>query len=188
MFLRSGSWTGVSRGPLKTSFHSAFSSSSSCSNLGSVDDLDKNTRNLYDGLLAEDRGCLARSITLVESSKRAHALEARKLMTCIEKHLHDTKDHQHGFRLGLSGPPGKIIYHNSPNMLINVNDNVNVYVNLGAGKSTFIEAFGRSLTAGGHKVAVLAVDPSSGTTGGSLLGDKTRMQELTRDPNVTYYC
>lgn len=60
---------------------------------------------------------------------------------------------------------------------------------IGAGKSTFIEAFGRSLTARGNKVAVLAVDPSSGTTGGSLLGDKTRMHELTRDPNVReYFC
>src|SRR5512147_494553 len=45
----------------------------------------------------------------------------------------------------------------------------------GAGKSTFIEALGRRLTAEGHRVAVLAVDPSSCTTGGSILGDKTRM-------------
>ncbi|KAG0419979.1 hypothetical protein HPB47_003764 [Ixodes persulcatus] len=52
----------------------------------------------------------------------------------------------------------------------------------GAGKSTFIETFGKFLTASGHRVAVLTVDPSSATTGGSLLGDKTRMPELTRDP------
>jgi LAO/AO transport system kinase len=52
----------------------------------------------------------------------------------------------------------------------------------GVGKSTLIEAFGKQLTAAGHKVAVLAVDPSSGRTGGSILGDKTRMTELARDP------
>ncbi|ESO88474.1 hypothetical protein LOTGIDRAFT_193351 [Lottia gigantea] len=63
------------------------------------------------------------------------------------------------FRIGLSGPPG-------------------------AGKSTFIEAFGKYLTSKNHKVAVLAVDPSSSTTGGSLLGDKTRMPELSCDDNA----
>jgi LAO/AO transport system kinase len=49
----------------------------------------------------------------------------------------------------------------------------------GVGKSTFIEAFGMHLIAQGHKVAVLAVDPSSPVTGGSILGDKTRMNELS---------
>lgn len=62
-------------------------------------------------------------------------------------------------RLGLSGPPG-------------------------AGKSTFIEAFGSYLTERGHKVAVLAIDPSSRRSGGSILGDKTRMERLTRNPNA----
>jgi len=62
-------------------------------------------------------------------------------------------------RLGLSGAPG-------------------------VGKSTFIEAFGLSLTARGLKVAVLAIDPSSSITGGSILGDKTRMELLARDPNA----
>lgn len=62
-------------------------------------------------------------------------------------------------RVGLSGPPG-------------------------VGKSTFIEAFGSHLTGLGHKVAVLAVDPSSARTGGSILGDKTRMERLARDPNA----
>jgi LAO/AO transport system kinase len=52
----------------------------------------------------------------------------------------------------------------------------------GVGKSTFIEAFGLMLTAEGHKVAVLAVDPSSARSGGSILGDKTRMERLSRDP------
>ena len=54
----------------------------------------------------------------------------------------------------------------------------------GAGKPTFIEAFGTYLTTQGHKVAVLAVDPSSRRSGGSILGDKTRMEKLARDPNA----
>ena len=52
----------------------------------------------------------------------------------------------------------------------------------GVGKSTFIEAFGLMLTGQGLKVAVLAVDPSSARSGGSILGDKTRMERLSRDP------
>ncbi len=62
-------------------------------------------------------------------------------------------------RLGLSGAPG-------------------------VGKSTFTEAFGTYLTGRGLKVAVLAVDPSSARSGGSILGDKTRMEKLARDPNA----
>jgi len=54
----------------------------------------------------------------------------------------------------------------------------------GAGKSTFIEALGLMLCGRGHKVAVLAVDPSSSVTGGSILGDKTRMEELSREPGA----
>jgi LAO/AO transport system kinase len=54
----------------------------------------------------------------------------------------------------------------------------------GAGKSTFIETFGLALTARGHRVAVLAVDPTSALSGGSILGDKTRMGRLARDPNA----
>jgi LAO/AO transport system kinase len=52
----------------------------------------------------------------------------------------------------------------------------------GVGKSTFIEAFGGHLIEAGHRVAVLAVDPSSKRGGGSILGDKTRMEELAREP------
>lgn len=54
----------------------------------------------------------------------------------------------------------------------------------GVGKSTFIEALGKNLTAKGHKLAVLAVDPSSQRTKGSILGDKTRMLELASDQNA----
>ncbi len=62
-------------------------------------------------------------------------------------------------RIGISGPPG-------------------------VGKSTFIEALGIQLTGAGHRLAVLAVDPSSSRTGGSILGDKTRMETLARDPQA----
>lgn len=54
----------------------------------------------------------------------------------------------------------------------------------GVGKSTFIEQFGKLLTAQGKKVAVLTIDPSSSKTKGSILGDKTRMQELVKDTNA----
>lgn len=66
---------------------------------------------------------------------------------------------QSSLRIGLSGTPG-------------------------VGKSTFIEAFGTLLTQQGLRVAVLAVDPSSARTGGAILGDKTRMPRLSRDPNA----
>ncbi|SOH94589.1 LAO/AO transport system kinase [Monaibacterium marinum] len=54
----------------------------------------------------------------------------------------------------------------------------------GVGKSTFIESFGLMLVNAGHRVAVLAVDPSSARSGGSILGDKTRMEHLSRHPDA----
>ncbi|MEO9804656.1 MAG: methylmalonyl Co-A mutase-associated GTPase MeaB [Reichenbachiella sp.] len=54
----------------------------------------------------------------------------------------------------------------------------------GVGKSSFIEGFGTYLTSKGKKLAVLAIDPSSQRTGGSILGDKTRMETLSRNPNA----
>lgn len=54
----------------------------------------------------------------------------------------------------------------------------------GAGKSTFVEELGTRLTKAGHRVAVLAIDPSSRRSGGSILGDKTRMERLARDPQA----
>ncbi len=54
----------------------------------------------------------------------------------------------------------------------------------GVGKSTFIESFGKQLTAQGKKIAVLAIDPSSSVNKGSILGDKTRMEELVTDENA----
>ena len=54
----------------------------------------------------------------------------------------------------------------------------------GVGKSTFIESIGNRITAAGHRVAVLAVDPTSALSGGSILGDKTRMETLSRNPDA----
>lgn len=54
----------------------------------------------------------------------------------------------------------------------------------GVGKSSFIESFGRTLIESGKKIAVLTIDPTSQITGGSILGDKTRMQQLAKDPNA----
>lgn len=70
--------------------------------------------------------------------------------------------------------------------LLHVNQSVRIGITgvPGVGKSTFIEAFGKYLTSLGKKVAVLAVDPSSTISHGSILGDKTRMEELVKDPNA----
>ncbi|KAK8767774.1 methylmalonic aciduria type A protein, mitochondrial-like [Amblyomma americanum] len=118
-------------------------------------------RRLFEGLVASDRASLAQSITLIESTARKDHEEAQDLLQLVlQENKARRKDRQLGsFRMGLTGPPG-------------------------TGKSTFIETFGKFLTGSGHKVAVLTVDPSSAVTGGSLLGDKTRMTHLTRDPNA----
>ena len=115
------------------------------------------TRQLYFGVLKGQRASLAQAITLVESTLEESKKEAQKLMTLITTHNKEFRNST--FRIGLTGPPG-------------------------AGKSTFIENFGTMLIEQGHKVAVLAVDPSSSRTGGSLLGDKTRMTELSRNPSA----
>jgi len=106
---------------------------------------------------------LAKSITLVESSLMEHQMQASALINYI---LHQLKFKQkndifpRSFRIGVSGPPG-------------------------VGKSTFIEALGSYLiTKKRYKVAVLAVDPSSVRSGGSILGDVTRMVELSRMENA----
>ena len=99
-----------------------------------------------------DRRALARAITLVESTRGDHRLAAERLLETLAKGAGERS-----IRLGISGAPG-------------------------VGKSTFIEALGLHVIAGGHRLAVLAVDPSSKRGGGSLLGDKTRMAELARRP------
>jgi LAO/AO transport system kinase len=83
--------------------------------------------------------------------------EHRRAADALLERLHTSRTP--GYRIGVTGLPG-------------------------VGKSTFIDQFGSNLTAAGHRVAVLAVDPSSNRTGGSILGDKTRMARLAVDPNA----
>jgi LAO/AO transport system kinase len=110
--------------------------------------------DLLKKLLNGDRQGLAKAITLIESSREDHQKEANNLILKIL-----AKKRNPTIRIGLSGTPG-------------------------AGKSTFIEALGNKLIAKGHKIGVLAVDPSSKKTGGSILGDKTRMEKLSKEPNA----
>ncbi len=106
---------------------------------------------------AGDRRALARAITLVESSRADHRIQAQDLLNRLS--ATPPSAGRQALRVGLSGTPG-------------------------VGKSTFIEALGLSLIAKGQRVAVLAVDPSSVRSGGSILGDKTRMELLSRDPRA----
>ena len=104
---------------------------------------------LAEKVLENSRGHVARAITLVESTKPAHREQAHELLQLLAPHT------GRAFRVGISGVPG-------------------------AGKSTFIDAMGVKLIAEHHhRVAVLAVDPSSSRTGGSILGDRTRMADLS---------
>lgn len=96
------------------------------------------------------RRALAKTITLLESTRADHRLRADELLNALLPHT------GRAFRLGISGVPG-------------------------VGKSTFIEALGLHLIGRGHRVAVLAVDPSSSVSGGSILGDKTRMERLSTE-------
>lgn len=109
---------------------------------------------LVEGIRAGRRAAVSRAITLVESSLPAHRAQARELLTALA-----AEDVPISTRVGISGVPG-------------------------VGKSTFIEALGTHLTGQGHRVGVLAVDPSSVRTGGSVLGDKTRMGRLSADPDA----
>ena len=102
------------------------------------------------------RGAVARAITLVESSRPDHRAAARALVAEL---VAGSAGGPTVPRVGISGVPG-------------------------VGKSTFIETLGTHLTGRGLRVGVLAVDPSSVRTGGSVLGDKTRMARLAADPHA----
>ncbi len=103
---------------------------------------------LATGVLARERLALARAITLIESGRRDHGVQAQALLQRLLPHTGSA------MRVGISGAPG-------------------------VGKSTFIEALGLHLIEAGHRVAVLAIDPSSTLSGGSILADKTRMARLS---------
>lgn len=109
--------------------------------------LTANEQALVDGLLAGQRRALAKTITLIESTRRDHQARAQLVLNALLPRA------GRAIRIGISGVPG-------------------------AGKSTFIEALGVWLIERGHRLAVLAVDPSSSVSGGSILGDKTRMEQL----------
>ncbi len=109
---------------------------------------------LVAGVRDGQRAAVARAITLVESTLPAHRAAARELLEAVA-----VPGSLSSTRVGISGVPG-------------------------VGKSTFIEALGTRLTAQGHRVGVLAVDPSSVRSGGSVLGDKTRMLKLAADPHA----
>jgi len=96
---------------------------------------------------------LSRAITLIESKKEAHRVQANEIIAECMASQGGSK------RIGITGVPG-------------------------VGKSTFIESIGNHICDAGHKLAVLAVDPSSTRTGGSILGDKTRMESLGRRPEA----
>jgi LAO/AO transport system kinase len=108
---------------------------------------------LAQGVLEGNRTLLSRAITLTESQRRDHRLQAQEVLSRIMPHTGKAA------RIGITGVPG-------------------------VGKSTFIETFGTHLVRKGHRVAVLAVDPSSSVTGGSILGDKTRMAQLSMEANA----
>jgi len=114
---------------------------------------DQILQGLLHGEAPAQRRAMAKAITLLESTRADHRLQADELLTAVLPHT------GRAFRLGISGVPG-------------------------VGKSTFIEALGLHLIAQGHRVAVLAVDPSSTVSGGSILGDKTRMEHLSVHPQA----
>ncbi len=112
---------------------------------------------LVAGVHARDRASVSRAITLMESTRTDHRRAARDLLATLSDAGEGGEGAGTSVRVGISGVPG-------------------------VGKSTFIEALGTHLTGQGLRVGVLAVDPSSVRTGGSVLGDKTRMARLSADP------
>lgn len=117
-----------------------------------------NVSDLADDLRIGQRAAISRAITLVESRRADHRAEARELLGLLTPAVSDAGAGG-AIRVGVSGVPG-------------------------VGKSTFIEALGMHLIDEGHRVGVLTVDPSSVRTGGSVLGDKTRMPQLAVRPEA----
>jgi len=106
------------------------------------------TQDYIDGVLAQNRRIVAKTITLIESSLASHQERAKAIVDALLPHA------GLAVRIGITGVPG-------------------------VGKSTYIESFGLQLVEQGHRLAVLAVDPSSSKSGGSIMGDKTRMEKLS---------
>ena len=134
------------------------------------------SKEYIEGILSGNRTILSQAITLIESSLPKHQEKAQEIiaeclksrqsvvpsshpLSSIEHRVSNIEHQASSIRIGITGVPG-------------------------VGKSTFIEALGGYLTSQGHKLAVLAIDPSSSKSKGSILGDKTRMEGLAVDPNA----
>ncbi|WP_130011423.1 methylmalonyl Co-A mutase-associated GTPase MeaB [Serinicoccus sediminis] len=129
--------------------------------------------DLAQGVASGSRAHLARAITLVESTHPDHRAAARDLLRRLTPGTGDTAYPQVG-----SDAPGSEPTPPTPSVRLGISGVP------GAGKSTFINALGLRLIEDGHRVAVLAVDPSSARSGGSILGDRTRMGELSSSPDA----
>ena len=143
-----------------------------------------------------NRASLAKAITLIESSRSDHQHQADLLLGYLAKQCKNSSTRfQHGktLRLGFAGPPGgkllllQLWRYNFTTPLINrcgynvtpCVSHFSVVVICTGGKSSLIEKIGMQYINQGLKVAVIPVDPSSHRSGGSILGDKTRMEELS---------
>ena len=169
--------------PHISAFHSFTTSANSV-----WENMDEKTRSLAKLLLreasttdtnqiAQQRSGLSRAITLIESRKDSHQQQSNLLLTYLLNQRENYKQKSKSFRLGIAGPPG-------------------------AGKSTFVECFGKFLLqleettpeetpedpfSMCRKLAVVCIDPSSAVTGGSILGDKTRMMDISNHGRVRVY-
>jgi LAO/AO transport system kinase len=152
------------------------------------------------GIREGNRTVLSKAITLVESSLKSHQEKAQEIIAeCMAAIDTSTRQERRGSRHQASGnrekailhPPSSILHPPSSTLypqssILNPPSSIRIGITgvPGVGKSTFIEALGKHLTANGHKLAVLAIDPSSSRSKGSILGDKTRMEELATDPDA----
>jgi LAO/AO transport system kinase len=142
----------------------------------SVDDFVK-------GIREGNRTILSKAITLVESSLKQHQEKAQEIIAqCLAQ---GTRHKLQGKGYGVQDEKESIL-HPPSSILDPPFSSIRIGITgvPGVGKSTFIEALGKQLTASGHRLAVLAIDPSSSRSKGSILGDKTRMEELANDPNA----
>ena len=171
--------------PLPTRQSSTLSGPTSPSSSESWNRMDETTRYLVERMLYHSdpmarRLALAKAVTLIETKHPVKKLQADQLLTFLLEQQQIQNAQNENFRIGLAGPPG-------------------------AGKSSMIEALGKyildekkSASAAGDddedhkscrryrpdKLAVVCIDPSSSVSGGSILGDKTRMEELSRHPRA----
>ena len=141
-----------------------------------------NTQEYLAGIFSGNRTILSKAITLVESSLPAHQAQAQEIIAECLKRSTKAGAHLKGPASGTTSDERLAPGHETPAFANSIR--IGITGVPGVGKSTFIEALGIHLTAKGHKLAVLASDPSSSRSKGSILGDKTRMEELSVDANA----